>query len=747
MMRRTLLATAIAGALMMNVHAQQAPADAATSIPLSYVGTNVSAGVSVSDEGDFGGEVRAFWGIKPKSLWFGEAWGQNYGAAGLKLGRHWIFGSGSREQEAEHPGSVTVAKVFVAVDRNRFDDEKATLGVGMEREHWFGSVSASAALSDERLVGSDLGVQNTVLTGTDNGRPYQQTRTIETLVETFEHPYQSGVGLRFGRFFDAQSFRLQGGLDYERGDFDSRQYTASLGAQKYFSGTGHSLGLDIEALDKDGLFEVDRSDTRAWLTWRYEFGGDSFRPTQRIDSVEHKREVTREVPSEPVVVRNEIQMNADAFFGLDSAVLTETGIQALQTVVDAIRGGKRVSRVTVVGHTCDLGPDAYNQALSERRASAVRDWFGAQGIDAAEFDVSGKGEADPKYPNTRDERSKNRRVDVSFLTVEEKTETPAPTTKTQTVIEWVKTPVDLPSAWIDRALRNPAQHKRTVDVYRYDETTVTETLGARVYLNRQPSRNDVVKDLLWPPPRWRCWLTTATRRQPSDGHGGLPAGSWRRLTASGVTYTPAAGFAGTDSYLHDQRRGRWYRHRDGHHHGHGQRSGGGHGYGHDTHEHAGRDQRARKRQRCRWRPAESRDAGGVNGGSIVVNADSTITFTPSPGFVGTATFGYSVVDDFGGYAEALVQVTVEAVGNRAPVAVDDYAETINLAWVLVNAPPTTAIRMAMRSTSSRSPSRRMVRRSRLRPASSTTRPMPRSAVSIPSPTRFATALAWKPPPR
>ena len=79
------------------------------------------------------------------------------------------------------------------------------------------------------------------------------------------------------------------------------------------------------------------------------------------------------------------------------------------------------------------------------------------------------------------------------------------------------------------------------------------------------------------------------------------------------------------------------------------------------------------------------DAGGVNGGSIVINADNTITFTPNPGFVGLGTFGYSVVDEFGGYAEALVQVTVEPVGNRAPVAVDDYAETINLAWVLIDA--------------------------------------------------------------
>lgn len=689
MMRRTLLASAIGVALVMNAAAQQVPADTATSIPLTYVGTNVSGGISVSDEGDFGGEVRAFWGIKPESLWFGEAWGQDYGAAGVKFGRHWIFGDGSREGEAEKPGSATVAKVFVAWDRNRWHDEKATLGIGMEREKWFGSIAVSSALTDERLVNSDLGVVTNTLTGTENGRPYEQTQTIETLVETFEHPYETGLGVRFGRFFDAQSFRLQGGLDYERGDFDSRQFTASIGAQKFFTGTGHSLGLDVEALDKDGVFETDKSDTRGWLTYRYEFGGDSFRPTQRIDSVEQKREVTRDVPSEPVVVRNEIQMNADAFFGLDSAVLTDTGIAALQTVVDAIRGGKRVSRVSVVGHTCDLGPEGYNQKLSERRAQAVRDWFGAQGIDASEFDVSGKGELDPKYPNTRDERSKNRRVDVSFLTIEEKTETPPPTTKTETVVEWVKTPVNLPSAWIDRALRNPAQHKRTVDVYRYEETTVTETLGARVYLNRQPvAANDVASI------RRGQTATVAVLANDSDPDGNTltvtavsqPAHGTAAFTASGVTYTPVSGFAGTDSFT--------YTISDG---------AGGTASATVTITVTGSDPVAATDTATT--PMNTpvvinvlandsdpdgdtlrvSDAGGVNGGSIVINADNTITFTPNPGFVGLGTFGYSVVDEFGGYAEALVQVTVEPVGNRAPVAVDDYAETINLAWVLIDA--------------------------------------------------------------
>lgn len=687
MMRRTLLAAAIGCALTTSVFAQQAPEAENGSIPLSYVGTDVSAGISVSDDGDFGGEMRMFWGIKPRSLWFGEVWGQDYGAAGIKIGRHWLFGAGTREQEAENPGSVTVAKAFVAADRNRWRDEKLTLGVGMERERWFGSIAVSSALSNERLVDRELGIDTQVLTGTDNGRPYEQTRTIETLVETFEHPYDTGLGLRFGRFFDAQSFRLQGGLDYERGDFDSRQFTASIGAQKFFSGSGHSLSVDIESLDKDGQFEVDRSDTRGWLTWRYEFGGDSFRPSQRIENVEHKREVTRTVPSEPIVVRNEIQMNADAFFGLDSAALTDTGIAALQSVVDAIRGGKRVSRVSVVGHTCDLGPADYNQTLSERRAKSVRDWFAAQGVDAGELDVSGKGESAPRYPNTRDERAKNRRVDVSFLTVEEKTETAPPTTKTETVVEWVKTPVDLPSAWIDRALRNPAQHKRTVDVYRYEETTVTESLGERVYLNRTPV---AVNDVTTVQRDQSVSIAVLANDTDPDGQSLVvtavtqPAHGTVSFTATGVTYTPAEGYVGTDGFT--------YTISDGN---------------------GGVDTATVAITVFDRPPVANADAAmtrvdtpvvidvlandtdpdgdalsltavGTPAHGVAIVSGGAVSYTPAAGFVGVDSFSYTITDANGTTATGTVTVTVEA-GNRAPVANDDFAETINPVWVLIDA--------------------------------------------------------------
>ena len=54
-------------------------------------------------------------------------------------------------------------------------------------------------------------------------------------------------------------------------------------------------------------------------------------------------------------------------------------------------------------------------------------------------------------------------------------------------------------------------------------------------------------------------------------------------------------------------------------------------------------------------------------GSVVIEADGTLTFTPNPDFNGVATIEYTISDGNGGFATGNVTVTVEAV-NDAPVA-------------------------------------------------------------------------------
>ncbi|MBN1349281.1 OmpA family protein [candidate division KSB1 bacterium] len=70
----------------------------------------------------------------------------------------------------------------------------------------------------------------------------------------------------------------------------------------------------------------------------------------------------------------------------------------------------------VSGHTDDLGTEAYNQQLSEKRARSVRDFFISRGIPSENISHSGFGENHPMVPNTSMlNRSLNRRVEIKIL--------------------------------------------------------------------------------------------------------------------------------------------------------------------------------------------------------------------------------------------------------------------------------------------------------------------------------------------
>ncbi|PIE65338.1 MAG: hypothetical protein CSA24_02780, partial [Deltaproteobacteria bacterium] len=68
-------------------------------------------------------------------------------------------------------------------------------------------------------------------------------------------------------------------------------------------------------------------------------------------------------------------------------------------------------------------------------------------------------------------------------------------------------------------------------------------------------------------------------------------------------------------------------------------------------------------------------AGPAEHGTVEVTPDGTVVYTPDPDFNGTDTFTYTVCDDHGGCDTATVTVTVEPA-NDAPTAIDDAVETL-----------------------------------------------------------------------
>jgi outer membrane protein OmpA-like peptidoglycan-associated protein len=72
--------------------------------------------------------------------------------------------------------------------------------------------------------------------------------------------------------------------------------------------------------------------------------------------------------------------------------------------------------ISVNGHTDDVGSDAYNQKLSERRAQAVRDYLVQAGLPADILSVEGHGKSLPLVRATSEAaRAKNRRVELGLV--------------------------------------------------------------------------------------------------------------------------------------------------------------------------------------------------------------------------------------------------------------------------------------------------------------------------------------------
>jgi outer membrane protein OmpA-like peptidoglycan-associated protein len=112
--------------------------------------------------------------------------------------------------------------------------------------------------------------------------------------------------------------------------------------------------------------------------------------------------ITLNMPGNVTFATNSADLNAGFFEVLNSVavVLNEFG----QTVIE------------VAGHTDSTGSDAYNQQLSERRASAVAAYLGTRSVRSDRITTVGVGESHPVSTNDTDAgRQLNRRVELTLV--------------------------------------------------------------------------------------------------------------------------------------------------------------------------------------------------------------------------------------------------------------------------------------------------------------------------------------------
>ncbi len=122
-----------------------------------------------------------------------------------------------------------------------------------------------------------------------------------------------------------------------------------------------------------------------------------------LSSPEKRKEELRAFKFEPI------------YFEYDKDII-QTQYEAY--LIEMIRMVKSHSdlRILITGHTDSDGSDAYNIALSKRRASALLHFFETHGLDPSRVKIDFKGETEPAVENnTEAGKQRNRRVDFRFI--------------------------------------------------------------------------------------------------------------------------------------------------------------------------------------------------------------------------------------------------------------------------------------------------------------------------------------------
>lgn len=107
-----------------------------------------------------------------------------------------------------------------------------------------------------------------------------------------------------------------------------------------------------------------------------------------------------------------ITLSGSVLFASGKYQLLEIAKEKLKDVAVALKD-QGYKKIVVEGHTDSAGSEATNEALSLKRANAVREHLISHGIEASKITAVGKGESTPVATNdTPDGRANNRRVEL-----------------------------------------------------------------------------------------------------------------------------------------------------------------------------------------------------------------------------------------------------------------------------------------------------------------------------------------------
>jgi OmpA-OmpF porin, OOP family len=148
----------------------------------------------------------------------------------------------------------------------------------------------------------------------------------------------------------------------------------NVNEQLRFMVEGRYFGTTNPSVNVPGLGTVSFTNNviLALAGVQYKFGGPSAAPPP---------------PPPPAVAPPSFMV----FFDWDRSNLSQQALNTIRQAAAAFKS-KGNARITATGHTDTSGPEAYNMALSLRRANAVKDALVREGVPAQAITVIGRGE-------------------------------------------------------------------------------------------------------------------------------------------------------------------------------------------------------------------------------------------------------------------------------------------------------------------------------------------------------------------
>jgi outer membrane protein OmpA-like peptidoglycan-associated protein len=164
-------------------------------------------------------------------------------------------------------------------------------------------------------------------------------------------------------------------------------------------------------------YKIEKNNVTAYVVWRLAYSSND------SDCNEYTLEIVEPEEMEQLVNADDLlrELESSGFatiyinFASGSSELPSDASSTIDALTELLSNNPDL-RISIEGHTDDVGSPESNLSLSEDRAGAVRQALIENGIDESRLSFTGWGEERPVSDNTSDQgRAQNRRVEIIKL--------------------------------------------------------------------------------------------------------------------------------------------------------------------------------------------------------------------------------------------------------------------------------------------------------------------------------------------